>query len=250
VISLIELLKEVANTPKAIFMSGPAGSGKTHIRKKLGIEGFEVINVDDDLEVLLKSKLGKVDYSKMTPDELSQAGKLMSIARKTTKEKEKSSIERLQNIIIDGTGAASGPLLKKKSELEDLGYKTFMVLIYVSPITSLERNRERDRSLPINAILSSWKGLVSSIDTYKNEFGNNIVLINNDPEDANTTFTDPQSILKQFPTPKGKPKTPEEIAKSREKKAQLNKDIQDLLKIERGFDTFDQAKSQISKFLQ
>ena len=249
-ISLVKLLKEVVNTPKAIFMSGPAGSGKTHIRKKLGIEGFEVINVDDDLEILLKKELGKVDYSKMTPDELSQAGKLMSIARKTTKEKEKSSIERLQNIIIDGTGAASGPLLKKKSELEDLGYKTFMVLIYVSPITSLERNKERDRSLPINAILSSWKGLVSSIDAYKNEFGNNIVLINNDPEDANTTFTDPQSILKQFPTPKGKPKTPEEIAKSREKKAQLNKDIQDLLKIERGFDTFDQAKSQISKFLQ
>ena len=118
-ISLVELLKEVINTPKAIFMAGPAGSGKTYIREKLGIKGFEIINVDDDLEILLKKELGKVDYSKMTPDELSQAGKLMSIARKTTKEKEKSSIERFQNIIIDGTGAASGPLLKKKSELED-----------------------------------------------------------------------------------------------------------------------------------
>ena len=68
-ISLVELLKEVINTPKAIFMAGPAGSGKTYIREKLGIEGFEVINVDDDLEVLLKKELGKVDYSKMTPDE-------------------------------------------------------------------------------------------------------------------------------------------------------------------------------------
>ena len=112
-ISLVELLKEVINTPKAIFMAGPAGSGKTYIREKLGIKGFEVINVDDDLEALLKKELGKVDYSKMTPDELSQAGKLMSIARKTTKEKEKSSIERLQNIIIDGTGRLRDHYLRK-----------------------------------------------------------------------------------------------------------------------------------------
>jgi dephospho-CoA kinase len=144
--------------PKAIFMAGPAGAGKSFILKKLNIDGFKTINVDDDFEELLKQEFGDdIDFSKMSPEQLSQAAKFMGTARKTTKEKEIASVESLQNIVIDGTGAASNPLLKKKAELESLGYKTFMILIYVSPMTSLKRNADRGRSLPTSAVLSSWK---------------------------------------------------------------------------------------------
>jgi dephospho-CoA kinase len=247
-ISLVQLLKEVQSSPKAIFMAGPAGAGKTFTLNKLGIKGFTMINVDEDYEELLKKELGKGDFSSMSPEELSTAAKLMGKARVTTKEKETQAIGTLQNIVIDGTGAASKPLLKKKQELEARGYKTFMIMIYVSPMTSLKRNAERGRSLPTIAVLKSWQGLVSNIDLYRQEFGNNIVIVNNDPEDVDKSF-DPEQIQQLFPMPQGKPKTPEEIAKSKANKEKTNQEIKVLLDIEQEFDTFDVAKQKVNQFI-
>jgi len=247
-IKLVDLLKEVQGKPKAIFMAGPAGAGKTFTLNKLGVTGFININVDADYEELLKKEIGKQDLSSMTPDELSVAGKLMGRARVTTREKEEQAISNLQNIILDATGAASKPLLKKKEELEAKGYQTFMILIYVSPMTSLKRNAERSRNLVTSAVLSSWKGVASNIDTYKQAFGDNLVLINNDPEDVDKSFN-PESILKLYPQPKGKEKSPEEAAKSKLEKEKLNQDIKSLLDIERDFDTFDEAKQKINQFI-
>jgi dephospho-CoA kinase len=249
-IKLRTLLNEInGEGPKAIFMAGPAGAGKSYILEQLNIEGFTTINVDDDFEELLKQEFGDdIDFSKMSPEQLSKAAKFMGTARKTTMEKEIAAIESLQNIVIDGTGAASDPLLNKKAELEALGYKTFMILIYVSPMTSLKRNAERGRSLVTSAVLSSWKGLASNIALYRDKFGSNIVVINNDPEDVDKTY-DPEKIKQLFPSPKGKPKTPEELAKSKTKKDELNATIKDLLAAEREFDTFDEAKTKVAAFV-
>jgi dephospho-CoA kinase len=248
-ISLVQLLKEVQEQPKAIFMAGPAGSGKTTILNQLGLQDFKVINVDDIYEKLLKNSIGKEDFASMTPEELSSAAKLMGKARAITKEKEVKALESLQNIIIDGTGAASKPLLKKKADLEAMGYSTFMILLYVSPMTSLTRNAQRGRSLPTSAVLKSWGGVVKNIDTYRQAFGNNIVVLNNDPENADPTF-DVQSIIKAFPQPKGKEKSPEEEEKSKADKEKTNQEIQSLLNIEREFDTFDVAKNKVNEFIR
>jgi dephospho-CoA kinase len=248
-ISLVQLLKEIQSGPKAIFMAGPAGAGKTFILNKLGIKGFTIINVDEDFETFLKQELGKEDFASMSPEELSVAAKLMGKARTTTREKETQAVTSLQNIVIDGTGAASKPILKKKQELESLGYETFMVLIYVSPMTSLKRNAERGRSLPTTAVLKSWQGLVSNIDTYKQVFEDNIVIINNDPPDYEVDLSfDPERIQKMFPMPQGKPKTPEELEKSKAKKEKTNQEIKTLLNIERMFDDFETAKQKVNKF--
>jgi dephospho-CoA kinase len=247
-ISLVQLLKEVQSKPKAIFMAGPAGSGKTTILNQLGLQGFKIINVDDVYEELLKTELGKEDFASMSPEELSTAAKLMGKARVVTKEKETQALSNLENIIIDGTGAASRPLLKKKEDLEVIGYDTFMILLYVSPMTSLKRNAERGRSLPTSAVLKSWEGVVKNIDLYRQAFGNNIVVLNNDPEDADPSF-DVQSIINQFPQPTGREKSPEEAAKSKAEKEKTNQEIKSLLNIERGFDTLDVAKNKVNEFI-
>ena len=247
-ISLVQLLKEVQGKPKAIFMAGPAGSGKTTILNQLGLQGFKVINVDDVYEELLKTELGKEDFTSMSPEELSTAAKLMGKARVITKEKETQALSSLENIIIDGTGAASRPLLKKKEDLEAMGYDTFMILLYVSPMTSLKRNAERGRSLPTSAVLKSWEGVVKNIDLYKQLFGNNIIILNNDPEDVDPTF-DIQSIIKAFPQPTGREKSPEEEAKSKAEKEKTNQEIKLLLNIEREFDTLDVAKNKVNEFI-
>jgi dephospho-CoA kinase len=247
-ISLVQLLKEIQSSPKAIFMAGPAGSGKTTILNQLGLKNFKVINVDDVYEELLKSELGKEDFASMSPEELSQAAKLMGKARVATKEKETKALQSLENIIIDGTGAASRPLLKKKEDIEAMGYDIFMILLYVSPMTSLKRNAERDRSLPTSAVLKSWEGVMKNIDLYRQKFGDNIVVLNNDPKDADSSF-DVQSIIKNFPQPTGKSKSPEELAKSKAEKEKTNQEIQALLGIERQFDTLEDAKNKVNEFV-
>ena len=250
-IGLISLLKEIQGKPKAIFMAGPAGSGKTTILKQLVPSNFTVINVDDTYEDLLKASGLGMNIKDFGPEELSQAAKMMGQAQKITREKYSELTKGLQNVVIDGTGAASRPLLKKKQELEDLGYDTFMVMLYVSPITSLERNKQRDRSLLPGVVLRTWRDVNKNIDTYKQIFGDSMVLINNDPENATTDF-DTEYIKKTYfdtSKSKGKEKSPEEIAKSKAEKEQMNKDIETIVQNIPLFDTVDQAKSKITNFI-
>ena len=250
-ISLVQLLTEVSSAPKAIFLAGPAGSGKSYISKQLIPSSFNVINVDDSYEELLKKSGLGMSQKDFGPEELSQAAKLMGQAQKITREKYDELTKDLKDVVVDGTGGASKPLLKKKAELEALGYDTLMLALYVSPITSLERNLQRDRNLLPSIVVRTWRDYTKNIDTYKEAFGDNFILVNNDPKDAETDYN-PEEIKKRFfDTTKsvGKPKSPEELAKSAREKEQLNQDIKDLLSVDRSFDTLDQAKQKINQFI-
>jgi len=249
-IKLIELLQEITGKSKAIFLAGPAGSGKSYITKQALPSNFVTINVDDTYEELLKASGLGLKMKDFTSDELSQAAKLMGQAQKATKEKLAQSSAERQNLIIDGTGAASKPLLKKKQELEALGYECMMVMIYVSPITSLQRNSERDRSLMPSIVLRTWRDVNQNISTYKQAFGDKFILINNDPKDATKGFS-PELVKPYFEASKakGKPKTPEEQAKSKADREKLNADIEALVKEIPEFDTLDSAKSKINAFV-
>lgn len=250
-IKLATLLKEITNTPKAIFLAGPAGSGKTYISKQIIPSSLKVINVDNTYEELLKASGMGMSQKDFTPDQLSQAAKLMGQAQKTTREKLSQSIEDKNDIVIDGTGAASGPILKKKQQLEDLGYETLMLMIYVSPLTSLERNQQRDRSLLPSIVLRTWRDVNKNIDVYRQAFGDNFILLNNNPENSEKGFS-PELIQPylQASTAKGKPKSPEEMAKSKAEKDAINKDIETMVNKLPEFDSVDTAKSKIQNFIK
>ena len=245
-------IKEARQTPQAIFMAGPAGAGKSFVAKSLPLSKFHIINVDDTYEELLKASGIGLKQKDFSPEELSQAAKLMGQAQKATKEKYAKALSELNDIIIDGTGAASGPLLKKKAELEELGYETMMVMIYVSPVTSLERNANRDRSLMPSIVLRTWRDINKNIGIYQKAFGDNFILINNDPEDADKSF-DPQEIKRRFfdtSKAKGKPKTPEELAKAKADREELNKDIQLFVKQKPKFTPKEKAVSKVKAFVK
>ena len=249
-ISLVQLLKEIQGNPKAIFLAGPAGSGKSYISSQLIPNTFEIINSDDTYEELIKASGIGLKQKDFTPDQLSQAAKLQAQARKTTQDKLAQSIESKNNIVIDGTGGALAPLTKKKQQLEDLGYETLMLMIYVSPLVSLERNQQRDRSLMPGIVLRNWKDVNKNIEMYRQAFGNNFILLNNNPKDTkqefNTTLLEP---FIQASTAVGKPKSPEDQAKSDADKAQLNKDIESMVGQLPEFDTIDTAKNKINEFI-
>jgi dephospho-CoA kinase len=252
-IKLVDILKEIAEKPKAIFLAGPAGSGKSYTLKTLiQPDQFKVVNVDDTYEELLKTSGLGMSQKDFGPEELSQAAKLMAQAQKTTKEKYAELSSQRKNIIIDGTGAAINPVLKKKQELEDLGYETFMIMIWVSPMTSLERNASRERALLPQIVTRTWRDVNKNIKGYEDAFGNNIAIINNDPENAQTGYNAEDIKKKFFDTAsfKGKEKTPEQIAKAKADKEQLNADIEQLVQTTPEFDTIDQAKSKINSFIK
>jgi predicted kinase len=250
-IGLISLLKEIQGKPKAIFMAGPAGSGKSFISQKLVPSNFNTINVDDTYEELLKSSGIGLKLAKMSPDELKKAGELMGQARKATDAKLQDASKNAKNLLIDSVGGSSKVLLKKKAELEALGYDTFMIMTYVSPITSLERNKQRDRSLLPSIVIRSWRDVNKNIDVYRQAFDNNFVLLNNDPKDANKDFNE-DFIYKNYIEPLGqkkKKKTPDEKAKSKAESEQLYSDIKQTLKSQPEFDTVEQAKTKITNFI-
>jgi predicted kinase len=250
-IGLISLLKEIEGTPKAIFMAGPAGSGKSYISSKLVPSDFTTINVDDTYEELLKSSGIGMKLAQMSPDELKKAGELMGQARKTTDVKYQGALKDAKNLIIDSVGGSPKTLLKKKQQLEDLGYSTLMIMTYVSPITSLERNKQRDRSLLPSIVLRSWRDVNKNIDTYRQAFGGNFILLNLDPDDANKNF-DEEYIYKTFIKPLGqvgKEKSPEEIAKSKSETQQIYSDIKQTLNTQPEFDTLESAQQKITNFI-
>ena len=189
--------------------------------------------------------------AKMSPDELKKAGELMSQARKSTDIKYQDTTQNAKNIVIDSVGGSSKTLLKKKQQLEDLGYDTMMLMTYVSPITSLERNMKRDRSLLPSIILRSWRDVNKNIDTYKQEFSGDFTLVNLDPDDANKNF-DEEYVYQTFIEPLGqigKEKSPEEIAKSKAETQQIYSDIKQTLNTQPEFDTLEQAQQKITNFI-
>jgi predicted kinase len=250
-IKLLDLLKEAKGKPKAIFMAGPAGSGKTFVSAQLIPKNLTVINVDDTYEELLKAAGLGMKIADFNQDQLSQAGKLMGQAQKATKEKFALLSAEKKDIIIDGTGAASKPLLKKKAELEELGYDTMMVMIWVSPYTSLARNASRDRALAPSIVLKTWAGVNNNIDTYAQAFGDKFALINNDPE-GKLEFDPAYAKKTFFQTVKGSGKvyTPDERAKRDQEILDLNTAIQTLVKRTPEFTSTKDAKSKINTFLK
>lgn len=250
-IKLMDLLLEVSARPKAIFLAGPAGSGKTYISKQLIPSNLTVINVDDTYEELLKAAGLGTKIADFSQDQLSQAAQIMGRAQKATKEKYAQLSAAKNDIVIDGTGAASKPLLKKKQELESLGYDTMMLMIWVSPYTSLERNAGRDRALPPAIVLKTWAGVNSNIDTYKEAFGDKFILVNNDPE-GKAEFDPDYAKRMFFQTVKGSGKvyTADERAKRDAEIKALNDNIKSLVEMTPEFTSIEDAKSKINAFVK
>jgi predicted kinase len=220
------------------------------MNKLLIPKDFQTINSDDTYEELLKASGIGLKQKDFTPDQLSQAAKLQAQARKDTQARLEKSIEDRNNIVIDGTGAASNPVLKKKQQLEELGYECLMLMIYVSPLVSLERNKNRDRSLMPSIILRTWRDVNKNVEIYQEAFKDKFILINNNPEDARKEFN--SNLLQPYledATAKGKPKTPEEQAKSDQQFQELISDIENMVGDLPKFDTIDTAKSKIKSFI-
>ena len=264
-ISLIQLLKEVQDSPKAIILAGAPGSGKGTILRDLNLSKFKILNIDDTIAALSKQDQFSLDQKTADFENRSKFMSAMQTAAKQLKTQDlPQTILNKESFILDGTSSSSNQTLKLKSQLEEAGYKVMMLYVYTELETSLKRNEERfeksggeDRSLLPGAVLGTWLMVAKNFPLYQQLFGNNFVSVANTGN--NETLKDIDQIIQKYVTPfdpkDPKQKTEKEQEKSNKLKEKLNIEIQNFLdsnlaqNIINSSVSKEEAQSKINEFI-
>jgi len=184
------------NIFKAFFLAGGPGSGKSYvIRKTTGGTGLKVVNSDPAFEKLLKAAGLSLKMSGDDPRRDIVRGK----AKEITKKMQANYLEGRIGLIIDGTGKKYDGIAKQKAELESLGYDCYMIFVNTSLDVALERNLKRERTVPEDITIRSWKAVQSNIGKFNNLFKNGMIIVDNNKANEDiilSVFRRIKSLLK------------------------------------------------------
>tara|TARA_R110000737_G_scaffold353325_1_gene404180 strand:+ start:2182 stop:2844 length:663 start_codon:yes stop_codon:yes gene_type:complete len=175
------------NIFKAIFLAGGPGSGKSYVAgKTIRGQGLKMVNSDDAFERLLK----KAGLSlKMPENEKGPRNKQRDRAKALTKARTTNYIEGRLGLVIDGTGKDYNKITEQASELQQLGYDTYMIFVNTSLDVALERNASRQRSIPENLVASSWKSVQANIGKFSLFFKQGMLIVDNNDADEEVFTT-------------------------------------------------------------
>jgi len=165
------------NIFKAFFLAGGPGSGKSYVvRKTTGGTGLRVVNSDDAFETMLK----KAGLSLKMPDEEQvPRDAVRDRAKRVTAKRQGGYLDGRIGLIIDGTGREYDKIAKQATELKQIGYDVHMIFVNTSLDVALERNAQRDRSVPEPIAVKSWKDVQSNIGKFSQYFRANFVVVDN-----------------------------------------------------------------------
>jgi len=166
----------------AIFICGSGGSGKSTIAKTQFPE-YSVIDVDLIYEQLLIDNNLGLKIKDFSGDENTLANTLFEKSKTLNDEKYKKSVDLGYDIVIDSIGRDSEVIMEQRSQLEKMGYSTYMIMVYAELDTCVNRVEARDRVYKHNITVDSWYQSYSNISVFKKEFGNRFVLVYTDNTD-------------------------------------------------------------------
>ena len=165
------------NIFKAFFLAGGPGSGKSYVvRKTTGGTGLRVVNSDDAFETML-TKAGL--SLKMPDEEQVPRDAVRDRAKRVTAKRQEGYLDGRIGLIIDGTGREYDKIAKQATELKQIGYDVHMIFVNTSLDVALERNAQRDRSVPEPIVVKSWKDVQSNIGKFSQYFRANFVVVDN-----------------------------------------------------------------------
>ena len=174
-------LEEGINDPaifKAVFLAGGPGSGKSFVVKKTGLAsmGFVVINSDVAFERALK----KAGLSTTPEDIFSVQGQEIRGGAKTlTAKRQETVLKGRLGVVVDGTGRDYDKIQKQAQILKDIGYDVGMIFVNTDMETALERNRQRERTLPDDTVEKMWKDVQKNMGKFQRFFGQNFQIVDN-----------------------------------------------------------------------
>ena len=105
-------------------------------------------------------------------------------------------IEKLKKEILTGNRAFSiqdneiqnfldkHKITKLKSQVESLGYETYLLAVNTDLETAMERNRNRARKLPDDKVKEMWLAVRNNMTYYKSIFKKNFLTVVNNKEDS------------------------------------------------------------------
>ena len=181
---------------KVIFLAGGAGSGKSNVVKKLGLEGsgMKIVNQDISLEWLKKNSGLPTDMRDLTKEQRSILGKLGHQARGIAKRKMMKYQGNAEGIVVDGTGASAKQMNKLVEEFKAKGYDVGMIFVETSLETSLARNRARsERSLLDIIVKKNHESVMGNKAGFMQLFGDRFMEVNTDNMNIDSPM--PQSLI-------------------------------------------------------
>ena len=170
------------NIFKAFFLAGGPGSGKTFVtRSAFAGTGLKVINSDNAFEKgLLKAGLSL----KMPDSEAEARDMVRDRAKALTTNMQDLAINGRLGLVIDGTGRDYDKIAYQTRMLKELGYDCYMIFVNTSLDVALQRNAQRERTVPEYITKRSWEIVQSNIGKFQNLFGvGNMIIVDNNKSD-------------------------------------------------------------------
>lgn len=184
-IRLIDILKESINDRfifKSVFLAGGPGSGKSFVGKEMfGNEffGAKVISSDIFFEFFLR-KENLPFVIDPTKDEYELQMQQREKAKRLAKNEMFNAVDGCLPILVDGTGDNYDKVVKTATNLRELGYDTAMVFVNTSLSVAKQRNQKRERTVPEDMLVDSWKHTQENMGKFQMFFGNaNFNIIDN-----------------------------------------------------------------------
>ena len=235
-------LEEIAlrNNPnpfKAIFIFGPAGAGKSFISGKLGIpEEFVTSNPDEDIEAQFGNfGVGLKFADKTDLDNWKQQQAFREKLQNASQAKTANWLNTATPVIFDTTGEDVMKMGVRAEELNEAGYDVAVFQINVPPEVSIQRDKDRARTVgaPTATISKQYqdevqddRGYFQLFDGYRNIkiLGGDIYANIYDLRDDSLLV--PKELADEMKTKDGKPYTPEY---AKQVLAKATKDLTDFL---------------------
>lgn len=191
---------------KAFFMAGGPGSGKSYVATELFdfpkgaissvsyATGLKLVNSDNAFEKMMREAgidAGKLSDYANDPEKWAEIMQIRDRAKNITKRMQDNYIYGRLGQVIDGTGKNYDKIKGHRQLYQDLGYDTYMVFVNTSLEVALERNQQRERSVPEDLVRKMWQEVQANIGKFQNLFGANRMLIVD-----NSTYDNKQVIDK------------------------------------------------------
>ena len=175
---------------KAFFLAGGPGSGKSFVTASaFSGTGLKLVNSDNAFERNLK----KAGLSMKMPDEEEYFRNIIRQRAKTTAITQLDTyIKGRLGLVIDSTGRDYDVIARNASMLKQLGYDCYMVFVNTSLEVAKQRNKERERRLPEDILVKSWKDVQKNLGAFQSLFGSNFVIVDN------SKFLKPEEAQKKF----------------------------------------------------
>lgn len=163
-----QLVDEGVNDPnifKVVFLIGGPGSGKSTVAKMLALNSFGLVNINSDLALTYLMNKNQLDLQ-MPPEEKEKRDVVRTRAKEITTSKMNNAIDGRLGLFIDGTGEDYSKIESLSKNLSELGYESYLVIVYAPLEVAQANNNKRERRVPDDTLMKKWQGAVNNIDNF------------------------------------------------------------------------------------